>query len=208
MAKFKLQIDVEPEDIPSLDDSHKHDCADALTKTVNAVFKYTMLFSLITAGFYGAYSLINIWWMLRMEEELPSISPFIPFAALLILAVEFVSGTMNRWALILQIILHIVLIIITCSSLITLAAIPFAFYGIVQHVKLITLIPIYKAISSQKGYPDFMPPLNKDMLDCSAIKKDENEKISAETSSETGSKKDEIVDGTSGIDNKSSANNQ
>lgn len=207
MAKFKLQIDVEPEDIPSLDDAHKHDCANALLQTINRIFKYTVFFSLITAGLFGVYSIIGFWWGLRMQITLPQMSPVIPIIALVILALEFISGTMNRWALILEIVLHIALTITAVSALQTLLIAPFAVYGIIQHIKLITLIPIYNAISSQKGYPDFMPPLSRDMLDSAALKKEETEKVPEAEAAETGSDKDN-VDDNSQTDSKLSANNQ
>lgn len=185
MAKFKLQIDVEPKDIPALDDAHKHDCADALIKTINSVFKYTLIFSMSAAGFYGAYSIFGFWWVLRMQAMLPQISPIIPAAALLILAVEFISGTMKRPALILQVILHIVLLAASLTSLMSLIAVPFAFYGIIRHITLLTLVPLYEAISSLKGYPDFMPPLSRDMVNTETVKKEDGEKVSEEASAET-----------------------
>lgn len=207
MAKFKIQIDVEPEDIPSLDDAHKHDCANALINTINSVLKYTVIFSIAAAGFFGVYSIIVFWWGLRMQKMLPQISPIIPAVAIIMLAMEFLAGTMKRPALILQIIFHIVLLFASMIAVPTLIFIPFVFYGIIQHVKLITLVPLYDVISSQKGYPDFMPPLSRDILDSETLKKGGTEKVSETEAKETEDKK-ENIDDDSQTDSKSSVNNQ
>lgn len=191
MAKFKFTIDVEPKDVPNLDDVHKHDCANALLKTINAGFKYTLIFSMAVAAFFGIYTLICFWWFLRMTTFLPQIPPAVPFIALAIAAMEFASGTMKKWALALEVVLHAALIFFSVQHIPTLVAVPFALYGIYIHIKLFTLVPIFNAISSQPGYPDFMPPLNKDMLNTD-IHSDENKKepVSSEDTEETDTKND------------------
>lgn len=191
MAKFKFTIDVEPKDIPKLDDVHKHDCANALSKTINAVFKYTLIFSLAVAAFFGVYTLICFWWFLRMGTFLPQIPPAVPFIALAAAAMEFASGTMKKWALTVEVILHAALIFFSVQYIPTLAAVPFALYGIYIHIKLFTLVPVFRAISSQPGYPDFMPPLNREMLS-----KNERADGKQEASSSEDTEKDAAKDDT------------
>ena len=189
MAKFKFTIDVEPKDIPRLDDVHKHDCANALLKTINSVFKYTMIFSLAVAAFFGIYTLICFWWFLRMGTFLPQIPPAVPFIALAIEVMELASVTMKKWALALKVLLHAELTFFSVQYIPTIAAVPFALYGIYIHIKLFTLVPVFSAISSQPGYPDFMPPLNKEMLSTD-IHSGENKKepVSSEDTEETAVK--------------------
>lgn len=191
MAKFKFTIDVEPGDIPKLDDVHKHDCANALSKTVNAVFKYTLIFSLTVAAFFGVYTLICFWWFLRMGTFLPQIPPVIPFTAIAAAVMEFASGTMKRWALAVEVILHAALIFFSVQYIPTVAAVPFALYGIYIHIKLFTLVPVFRAISSQPGYPDFMPPLNREMLS----KPERTDGNIQETVSPENTEKTEVKDG-------------
>lgn len=190
MAKFEFTIDVEPKDIPKLDDVHKHDCASSLLKIINAGFKYTLIFSMAVAAFFGIYTLICFWWFLRMSTFLPQIPPAVPFIALAIAAMEFVSGSMKKWALALEVVLHTALIFFSVQHIPTLVIVPFALYGIYVHIKLFTLVPVFSVISSLPGYPDFMPPLSKDML--STVHSDENKKetVSPENTEETDTKND------------------
>lgn len=194
MAKFKFTIDVEPKDIPKLDDVHKHDCANALSKTINAVFKYTLIFSLAVAAFFGIYTLICFWWFLRMGTFLPQIPPAVPFIALAAAAMEFASGTMKKWALAVEVILHAALIFFSVQYIPTLAAVPFALYGIYIHIKLFTLVPVFRAISSQPGYPDFMPPLNREMLSKTERADGKQEASSSEDTEKDAAKDDTKAD--------------
>lgn len=157
MAGFKLKINVEPNDIPRLDDAHKRDCADALTNAVNSTLKYTLIMSGAVMAFYASYSFFGFTWMMRMHSMLPNISVFVPIAAVVIFLFEFISGMMQKWALSLQILFHGVMIFAAATSRVSLIIIPFALYGAVLHFKLITLLPWHKVISAQPGYPEFTP---------------------------------------------------
>ena len=171
MSKFRLEINVEPKDIPKLDDSHKRDCADAMTNVINQVFKYTIVFSIVVMAFFGAYSLFGFTYLMRMEKMLPEINLFIPLLALAVFLLEFIAGTMNKAALIIEVILNLLLIFASILIIPTVWIAPFALYAAVIHIKLITFIPFYKAISEQEGYPEFTSLPSKDEI---VIKKAED----------------------------------
>lgn len=186
MSKFQFEINVEPKDIPNLDDSHKRDCADAMKKVIDHVFKYTLIFSAAVMAFFGAYSLFGFTYLLRMEKMLPQINLFIPLLALAAFLLEFIAGTMNKSALIIEVILNILLIFASILIFPTIWIAPFALYGALIHIKLVTFIPFHKAISEQEGYPEFTPLPTKDDI---VIKKqeaasDDTEKLSEETPEE------------------------
>ncbi|MCH5348133.1 MAG: hypothetical protein J1E40_02315 [Oscillospiraceae bacterium] len=172
MAGFKLSINVEPRDIPSLDDAHKRDCADAITGSVNSTLKYTLIMSGAIMALFAAYSFFSFIWMFRMGNMLPGVSAFVPIAATAIFLFEFISGTMKGWALGLQIVFHLVLIAASIMSYSTLVVIPFAAYGAILHFKLVTLLPWHRVISEQPGYPEFTPLPEK--MKPPADKKDED----------------------------------
>lgn len=155
MEKFQLKIDVEPDDIPALDDAHKQDCAAALTGAINSTFKYTLIFSVVIAAFFAAYSFFSLTYMLRMNTVLTALPFTMLICAILIAVFEFISGTMKRWALILEVILHAAFIVSALTQILTILAVPFAFYGLILHIKLLTLLPHYDVISQLKGFPDF-----------------------------------------------------
>lgn len=155
MSKFRFEINVEPKDIPNLDDAHKRDCADALTNVINQVFKYTLIYAVGVMAFFGAYSLFGFTYLMRMEKMLPQINLFIPLLALAVFILEFIAGTMNKAALVIEVILNLLLILAAIPHLHTLWLAPFALYAAVVHIKLITFIPFYKVISEQPGYPEF-----------------------------------------------------
>lgn len=186
MSKFQFEINVEPKDIPNLDDSHKRDCADAMKKVIDHVFKYTLIFSAAVMAFFGAYSLFGFTYLLRMEKMLPQINLFIPLLALAAFLLEFIAGTMNKSALIIEVILNILLIFASILIFPTIWIAPFALYGALIHIKLVTFMPFHKAISEQEGYPEFTPLPTKDDI---VIKKqeaasDDAEKLPEETPEE------------------------
>lgn len=157
MAGFKFTINVEPQDIPNLDDAHKRDCADALAASVNSTLKYTLIMAGTVMALFAAYSFFGFTWMLRMHSLLPRVSGIVPLAAGVIFIFEFISGTMKGWALALQTFFHVVMIFAAITSMASVIIAPFAIYGAIIHFKLITLLPWYRAISAQPGYPEFTP---------------------------------------------------
>lgn len=157
MARFKLEIDVDIKDIPSLDDAHKRDCADAVNGIIGSVFKYTLIFGAVSAAVFALYTIFGIFWTLRMGYMLPPISPLIPLAAVLIFLFEFAAGTMHGWGIAAEILIFAGMSAVSIMSVQTLIFAPFALYGIVQHIKLFRIFPFYKAISELPGYPDFTP---------------------------------------------------
>lgn len=171
MSRFQFEINVEPKDIPNLDDAHKRDCADALNKAVNHVFRYTLILSAAVMAFFGAYSLFSFTYLLRMEKMLPSLPIILPLAALAVFVLEFISGTMNKAALIVEVILNIIMLFASIVKLSSVWIAPFALYGAVLHLKLFTLMPFYKVISEQKGYPEFTSLPTRDEI---VIKKDDS----------------------------------
>lgn len=171
MSRFQFEINVEPKDIPNLDDAHKRDCADALNKAVNHVFRYTLILSAAVMAFFGAYSLFSFTYLLRMEKMLPSLPIILPLAALAVFVLEFISGTMNKAALIVEVILNIIMLFASIVRFSSVWIAPFALYGAVLHLKLFTLMPFYKIISEQKGYPEFTSlPTRNEIV----IKKDDS----------------------------------
>lgn len=176
MSRFQFEINVEPKDIPNLDDAHKRDCADALNKAVNHVFRYTLILSAAVMAFFGAYSLFSFTYLLRMEKMLPSLPIILPLAALAVFVLEFISGTMNKAALIVEVILNIVMLFASIVKLSSVWIAPFALYGAVLHLKLFTLMPFYKVISEQKGYPEFTSLPTRDEI---VIKKDDSSEPAA-----------------------------
>lgn len=157
MSRFRFEINVEPKDIPNLDDSHKRDCADALKKVINHVFKYTVIFSVAVMAFFGLYSLFGFTYLLRMEKMLPQINLFMPLLALAAFILEFIAGTMNKPALIIEVILDVLLIFSAVLIIPTVWVVPFAAYAVFLHIKLISLLPFHKILSEQEGYPEFTP---------------------------------------------------
>ena len=176
MAGFKFSINVEPQDIPRLDNAHKRDCADALSASVNSTLKYTLIMAGTILALFSAYSYFSFIWMMRMHYMLPSVSGVVPLTAGAIIIFEFISGTMKGWALALQTFFHVVLIFAAFTSIPSLVTVPFAIYGAILHFKLITLLPWHKVISSQPGYPEFTSLPDKKEV---AAQKPEDKKESA-----------------------------
>ncbi len=164
MSRFRFEINVEPKDIPNLDDSHKRDCADALKNVINHVFKYTLIFSVAVMAFFGLYSLFGFTYLMRMEKMLPQINLFLPLLALAAFILEFIAGTMNKPALVIEVILNILLIFSAILIIPTVWIVPFALYAAVIHIKLITFIPFHRTLSEQAGYPEFTPLPTKDEI--------------------------------------------
>lgn len=157
MGRFKLEIDVNIKDIPSLDDAHKRDCADAVNKVINSAFKYTLIFGAASVAFFTLYTIFGMFWMLRMGSMLPPISPLILIAAILIFLFEFAAGTMQGWGIAAEILILSGMVAVSIMSKQSLIFSPFALYGIVEHIKLIKIMSFYKAISKLPGYPNFTP---------------------------------------------------
>lgn len=157
MGRYKLEIDVDIKDIPSLDDAHKRDCADAVNKVIGSAFKYTMLFGAASAAFFAVYTIFGIFWALRMESMLPPISPLIPLAAILIVLFELAAGTMQGWGIAAEVLILAGMTAVSVTSVQSLIFVPFALYGIFLHIKLFRLMPFFKTISELPGYPDFTP---------------------------------------------------
>lgn len=155
MDKFKFEINVRPEEIPNLDDAHKRDCSDAVKKAIGGVFKYTLIFAAATSAFYALYVFFGFLWLLRMQTLLPQISALIPLTAAAVFLVEFAAGTMNKFAIVLEMLLLGFIVILSVMTPASLIIIPFALYGLVRHIQLIALIPFYEVLSSLPGYPDF-----------------------------------------------------
>lgn len=166
MGKFQLKIDVEPKDIPSLDDAHKRDCADALNSKINFAFKYTMIFIFAMLAFFGGYSLFGIIYLMRMNEMLPQLPWAAAVFAVLVFIGEFFAGMMKLPALIVEILLYICLAfsIILSMSVVVVWLVPFALFGAFLHVGLITLLPVYNVLSEQRGYPEFTPLPGKEEI--------------------------------------------
>lgn len=157
MDRFKLEVDVDIKDIPSLDDAHKRDCADAVNKVISSSFKYTIVFGVASAAFFALYTIFGMFWALRMGSMLPPISPLIPLAAVLIVLFEFVAGTMQKWGIAAEILIFAGITAVSVMTVQSLIFIPFALYGIIEHIKLLKIMPFFKAISELPGYPDFTP---------------------------------------------------
>lgn len=168
--KFQFKIEVEPRDIPNLDDSHKRDCADMITGIINSVFKYTMIFSAAVLVFFVAYSMFSFTYLLRMSEVLPQLSVALPVLVTVAAVLEFIAGTMQKWALIAEIVIIAAAAFAAVSVIPTIWVLPFALYAAFLHLKLLTLMPVYKALSEQPGFPEFTPLPSKDEI---AVKKEE-----------------------------------
>lgn len=166
MAKFSFTIDIEPQDIPRLDDSHKRDVADVLTSIIERTFKRTLIISIGALAFFAAFSLFSFTFYMRMGTLLPQINPAMPILCTCVFLVEFVAGTMNKPALIIEILLSAGLIFATLLSWPTVWIAPFAFYVLLINLKLLTLLPIHRAISAEPGYPEFTPlPTKEEIAD-------------------------------------------
>ncbi len=172
MAKFSLTIDVEPQDIPNLDDSHKRDVADVLTSITERTFKRTLIISIGSLAFFAAFSLFSLTFYMRMGTLLPQLPVAMPFICIAAFLVEFVAGTMNKPALIIEIILCAAMVLTFMLSWPTIWLMPFALYAMILNLKLITLIPIHKAISAEDGYPWFTPlPTREELAEAKKNKK-------------------------------------
>ncbi len=170
MAKFRFTIDVEPQDIPNLDDSHKRDCADVLNSVINSAFKYTLIFALGTLAFFGAFSLFSFTFYMRMGTLLPQLPVLMPILGFAILLTAFIAGTMNKPAIIIEMLFCAALAAVSLTSIPCIIVIPFAAYGVIVNLKLLTLIPIHRAISSEPGYPEFTPLPTKEEIAASKKK--------------------------------------
>ncbi|MDE5742218.1 MAG: hypothetical protein K2H90_07195 [Oscillospiraceae bacterium] len=157
MGRYKLEIDVDIKDIPSLDDAHKRDCADAVNKAIGSTFKYTIFFGAASAAFFALYTIFGVFWALRMGRMLPPIPPLIPLAAVLIILLEFAAGTMQGWGIAAEIFVLAGMTAVSVTEFQSLIFVPFALYGIFVHIKLFRLMPFFKTISELPGYPDFTP---------------------------------------------------
>lgn len=157
MERFKLEINVRPEDIPGLDDPHKRDCSDAVNKAINSTFKYTLIFAAATVVYYVLYVFAGFLWMLRMQNLLPQISALVPLTAVAVFLFEFAAGTMRKWTLAVQILLLGFLLAVALAVPASVVIVPFALYGMICHIRLIALVPFYIVLVSLPGYPDFTP---------------------------------------------------
>lgn len=157
MAKFSFTIDIEPQDIPRLDDSHKRDVADVLTSIIERTFKRTLAISLGALAYFAAFSMFSLTFLMRMNELLPQINPLMPILCICVFIVEFVAGTMSKPALIIEIILSVALAFAAMLSWPTIWIAPFALYVTIINFKLLTLLPIHRAISAEPGHPEFTP---------------------------------------------------
>lgn len=207
MDRFQLRIDVEPKDIPNLDDAHKRDCADSITGEVNRAFKNTLIFSAAVLAFYGLYSIFSVIYLMRMHKMLPQITFILPLTAAAVFLVELVAGTMQKWALIAEIILYllIILTVIAFNEAVvqSLWIIPFACFGIYAHIKLIYLLPYYRVISKQEGFPEFTPlPSREEIV---PAKKSVSAEASPETNEAEGSEDADDEDGKTSVNNGTAA---
>ena len=157
MGRYKLEIDVDIKDIPYLDDAHKRDCSDAVNKIIGSAFKYTLIFGAASAAYFALYTIFGMFWALRMGSMLPPVSPLIPLAAVLIILFEFAAGTMHGWGIAVEILLLAGMTAVSLMSVQSLIFVPFALYGIIEHIKLFRIMPFFKTISELPGYPDFTP---------------------------------------------------
>lgn len=157
MAKFSFSVNVEPQDIPNLDDQHKRDVNDVLTSIINRTFKRTLIIAVAALAFFAAYSLFSFTYYLRMGTLLPSLPLLMPIICTAVVIAEFVAGTMNKAAIIIEIALCLIMAFTFAFSIPTLIFIPFALYAAFLNFKLLTLVPIHNAISAEPGYPEFTP---------------------------------------------------
>ena len=157
MAKFRFSVNVEPKDIPHLDDSHKRDVADVLTSIINHTFKRTLIIAIASIAFFAAFLLFSFTFYMRMGTLLPQLPAAMPIVCIAVVLAEFVAGTMNKPAVIIEIVLCLAMALTFALSIPTLILIPFALYAALLNFKLLTLIPIHKAVSAEPGYPEFTP---------------------------------------------------
>ena len=157
MAKFSFSVNVEPQDIPQLDDIHKRDVADVLTSIINHAFKRTLIIAIASIAFFAAFSLFSFTFYMRMGTLLPQLPAAMPIICPAVLLVEFIAGTMNKPAIIIEVVLCLAMALTFAFSIPPLILIPFALYAALLNFKLLTLVPIHKAISSEPGYPEFTP---------------------------------------------------
>ena len=162
--KFQFRINVEPRDIPNLDDVHKRDCADVMNGMINSVFKYMMIFSLAGLALFGVYSFFSFIYLMRTETILPQLPWLLPVFIIAAAVFEFIAGTMQKWALIIEIILNIAVVIVSVSTFLTLLILPFALYAAMLNFKLLTVLPVYRVLSEQPGFPEFTPLPTKDEI--------------------------------------------
>lgn len=175
MARFKLEIDVEIKDIPALDDAHKRDCADAVNKVIDSVFKYTLIFGAASIAFFTLYTIFGMFWTPRMGSMLPPISPLIPLAAILIVLLEFAAGTMQGWGIAAEIIVLAGMTLLSITAAQNLIFLPFTLYGIWKHVRLFMIMPFFRTISELPGYPDFTPlPVKEKSPEMEAAEKNDD----------------------------------
>ncbi len=124
-------------------------------------------------AFFGLYSLFGFTYLLRMEKMLPQINLFMPLLALAAFILEFIAGTMNKPALVIEVILNVLLIFSAILIIPTVWIAPFALYAAVLHIKL---IPFHKTLSEQEGYPEFTPLPQKGETDAAEKNSDSEEK--------------------------------
>ncbi len=164
MAKFRFTMDIEPKDIPNLDDAHKRDCVDILTAIINRTFKHTVIFALAAVAFFALYLLFDLIFCMRMGERLPQLPIALPFICGAIFIGEFIAGTMNRPAIIIVSLLCCALIFVSLPVISCIWIIPVALYVLVLNLRLLTIYPIHKAISAEPGYPEFTPLPTKEEI--------------------------------------------
>lgn len=202
MGRFKLEVDVDIKNIPSLDDAHKRDCADAVNNVIGSAFKYTLIFGAASAAFYALYTIFGLFWGFRMGSMLPPISPLILLASALIFLFEFAAGTMQKWGIAAEILILSGMIIVSIMSKQSLIFVPFALYGIVKHIKLIYIMPFYRAISALPGYPEFTPlPVRSEK----SKENTENTESAKSAENAESAESTEVADGTSEKDEKEKA---
>ena len=189
MDKFRLSINVEPKDIPALDDAHKRDCADAINGVINRTFKYTMILAFSVMAFYGVYTIFGMPYLLRMGRMLPQMSAFVPVIAVVIAVIEVFSGIMKPWAIVIEMLLQAGLIVASALRIPSLIIIPFAVYGIYLHLRQFSMLPFYRVISELKGYPDFTPLPIGEVVKKAEVPEKAEEKETAEISESAGKEK-------------------
>ncbi len=189
MDKFRLSINVEPKDIPALDDAHKRDCADAINGVINRTFKYTMILAFSVMAFYGVYTIFGMPYLLRMGRMLPQMSAFVPVIAVVIAVIEVFSGIMKPWAIVIEMLLQAGLIVASALRIPSLIIIPFAVYGIYLHLRQFSMLPFYRVISELKGYPDFTPLPIGEVVKKTEVPEKTEENETAEISESAGKEK-------------------
>ena len=64
---------------------------------------------------------------------------------------------MHGWGIAVEILLLAGMTAVSLMSVQSLIFVPFALYGIIEHIKLFRIMPFFKTISELPGYPDFTP---------------------------------------------------